>query len=280
MSAVSCRRLRASTVRRVLGFLLGAGCCLWLAACNLPQAPQTTPGGDRITASDETAGTKRARVRMQLATGYFERGQLTTALDEVKLAIQADPAMGDAYNLRGLIYAALGDGAIAEDSFRRAIEINPRDGDSMHNFGWYLCQQRRFSEATALFQQALELPQYTGSSRTLLARGICEARAGQWAEAEATLMRAHTADPVNPVVAVNLAAVLYQRGEYERARFYVRRLGAAVQQGSSQNLWLALRIEKKLGNQDNVQDLGQQLRNRFPQSRETSFLDQGLFDEQ
>jgi len=280
MTAVSCRRLRASTVHRMLRSLLAAGCCLWLGACNLPQAPQTTPAGDRITASDETAGTKRARVRMQLATGYFERGQLTTALDEVKLAIQADPAMGDAYNLRGLIYAALGDGAIAEDSFRRAIEINPRDGDSMHNFGWYLCQQRRFPEATALFQQALDVPQYAGGSRTLLARGICEARAGQWAEAEATLMRAHAADPVNPVVAVNLAAVLYQRGEYERARFYVRRPGAAVLQGSSQNLWLALRIEKKLGNQDNVQDLAQQLRSRFPQSRETSFLDQGLFDEQ
>jgi type IV pilus assembly protein PilF len=277
------RCMRVPSLPRTTTTLLAGIGAMWLmTACNLPPAgsPDRVRGSDRITASDESAGSKRARVRMQLATGYFERGQLTTALDEVKLAIQADPTMGDAYNLRGLIYAALGDTAIAEDSFRHAIEINPRDGDSMHNLGWFLCQQRRYPEATALFSRALVLPQYPGVSRTLLGRGVCEARAGQWTDAEATLVRAHTIDPANPVVAVNLAEVLYQRGDYERARFYVKRIGTEVQQSSAQNLWLVARIENKLGNQAATNELGQQLRNRFPQSRESSAFERGAFDEQ
>src|ERR1700709_717444 len=55
---------------------------------------------DLVTASDETNGSKRARLRMELAAGYFGRGQMTTALDQVKLALQADPTLGEAYNLR------------------------------------------------------------------------------------------------------------------------------------------------------------------------------------
>ena len=90
---------------------------------------------------------KRARARMELASAYFGRGQMTTALDQVKLAIQADPTSSEAFNLRGLIYANLGDQALAEESFRRALQINPRDADTMQNFGWYLCQQKRYPEA-------------------------------------------------------------------------------------------------------------------------------------
>ena len=87
---------------------------------------------------------------MDLASAYFSRGQMTTALDQVKLAIAADPHYGEAFNLRGLIYANLGDQALAEDSFKRALQINPRDADTMHNYGWYLCQQKRYPEAARL----------------------------------------------------------------------------------------------------------------------------------
>ncbi len=241
-------------------------------------APQSG-GTDRITASDESAASKRANVRLELATAYFGRGQLTTALDEVKLAIQAEPNKAQAYGLRGLIYAALGEMAVAEESFQRALQINPRDADTMHNFGWFLCQQRRYPESTTYFVRALEQPQYTAPSRTLLARGVCEARAGQWPEAELTLKRAYDLEPSNQAIAVNFAQVLYQRGDFDRARFYVRRVNAVAEQANAQTLWLAARIEKKLGNTQGTQDFGQQLRERFPQSREASAFDRGQFDE-
>jgi type IV pilus assembly protein PilF len=48
---------------------------------------------------------------------------------------------------------------------------------------------------------------------------------------------------------------------------------------NAQTLWLAARIEKRLGNQQGVEDLGSQLRSRFPQSREATAFEQGKFDE-
>jgi type IV pilus assembly protein PilF len=251
-----------------------------LAACSTP--PGTPPAGegkDRITASDQSEASRRANVRLQLASAYFSDGQLNTALDEVKQALLADPKMGEAYNLRGLIYAGLGDDALAEDSFRRALQLLPRDADTMHNYGWFLCMQKRYPDASAQFQQALAQPQYRDTTRTLLAQGVCEARAGQLAEAERTLQRAFALDASNPSIALNLSEVLLQRGEYERARFYIRRVNAAPQLATAQTLWLAARIEYRSGNVQAANQIGQQLLSRFPKSPEASAFQTGRFNE-
>ena len=275
---------RASIVTQMLAALVAvlalAGCAGGPGAAR--QTPVAVPGSelkDRITASDEPENMKRARTRTELAAAYFGRGEMTTALDQIKLAILADPTSGDAFNLRGLIYANLGDHALAEESFRRALALKPRDPDAMQNFGWYLCQQNRFPEADGYFTQALSVPQYREVPRTLLAQGVCQARAGRLAESETTLSRSYELDPGNAATAVNLSEVLYRRGEYERARFYVRRVNSVREVSNAQTLWLAARIENRLGNRNGVQDFGTQLRNRFPDSREASSYLRGAFDE-
>jgi type IV pilus assembly protein PilF len=234
---------------------------------------------DRVTASDESDTSKRARVRLDLASAYFGRGQMTVALDEIKLSIAADPTVAAAFNLRGLIYASLGDEKLAEESFRRALQLNSRDADSMQNFAWYLCQQKRYGEANKLFEQALAVPQYRDSLRTQLAQGVCLARAGQWAQAEQALQRAYELDPGNPSTTMNLAEVLYRRGEADRARFYIRRVNSVPDVVNAQTLWLAARIEKKLGNLQGVTEAGEQLRNRFPQSLEAKAYERSQFDD-
>ncbi|MBX3621925.1 MAG: type IV pilus biogenesis/stability protein PilW [Rhizobacter sp.] len=251
-----------------------------ISGCALPPpAPAQAEMRDRVTESDETEASKRARVRMELASAYFGRGQFTTALDEVKQALALSPNMGQAYNLRGLIYAALGDDGLAQESFKRALQINPQDGDSLHNYGWYQCQQKRYPEAEALFQQALATPQYLGVARTLMTSGVCHARAGQWPEAELALSKSYERDPSNAATAVNLAEVLLHRGQAERARFYIRRVNSTPNQANAQTLWLAARIEMKLGNRQGANELGQQLRSQFPQSRESAAFDRGQFNE-
>jgi type IV pilus assembly protein PilF len=234
---------------------------------------------DRATDSDQTEADRRARVRLELASAYFGRGQFDTALDELKLSIAASPTYSAAYNLRGLIYASLGDDALAEESFRRALQLNNRDADAMHNYGWYLCQRQRYNDASAQFQQALAQPQYRDTQRTLLARGICEARAGQLMEAEASLMRSYELDPANPGTAINLSDVLLRRGEFTRARFYIGRVNSLQLTTNAQSLWLAARIEHKLGNAVGARDLGEQMRSRFPQAPEVELFDKGRFDE-
>ncbi|QPF74912.1 type IV pilus biogenesis/stability protein PilW [Roseateles sp. DAIF2] len=262
--------------KKILHLPLVLAMTLGLLAC-----ASTGGGSDPVprTASDQTDTDRRAGVRIELAYGYFARGQYNTALDELKQALAVRPNMPEALNLRGLVYAALGEIPLAEESFRRALGVNARDPDTLHNYGWFLCQQARYPEAFVQFDQALAQPQYRGASRSLLAKGVCEASAGQLSLAEKTLARAFELDPSNPAIAVNLAEVLYRNGQYERARFYVKRVNDQAEQLNAQSLWLALRVERRLGNTATVADLGQQLRRRFPQSPELQALDNGRYDE-
>jgi type IV pilus assembly protein PilF len=269
-------RRRLELIGRRLAPLLVAA-LLTACAAGLPGADETP--ADLKTASDQTNADRRAQARLELAVAYFSRNQLTTALDEVKQALDARPDLPEALSLRGLIYAAMAENQLAEASFRRAIALAPQDGDILHNFGWFQCQQRRFDEADALFTRALRLPQYRSFSRTMLAQGACHARAGQLQRADEVLSRAYELDPANNTVAYNLAEVLYRKGEFERARFYIRRVNLRPETANAQSLWLAIRVENRLRNAVQVAALSQQLKERFPQSPEALQLERGRFDD-
>jgi type IV pilus assembly protein PilF len=229
--------------------------------------------------ADVASPERRALVRLELAALYFGRGQAETALQEVRQAIAAKGDMPEAWNLQGLIFASLGDARRAEDSFRRAQQIAPRNGDVMQNYGWFLCQQQRWADAEAQFTAALALPQYRERQRTLLAQGVCQARAGRLDLAERSLTQAYQVDPSEPVSAFNLADVLMRKGDFERARFYVGRINAQPELVSAQSLWLAARIEHRSGQTVVARDLGRRLQERFPQSAEASQFGRGAFDE-
>jgi type IV pilus assembly protein PilF len=228
--------------------------------------------------TEETDARKRARIRMELAVGYFEQGQTTVALEELRQVIAADPSFPDAFNLRGLIYMRMNDARLAEDSFRRAVALNPRDPNTLHNLGWLQCQQRRFDEAQRTFEQALASPVYGDRAKTLMAQGLCHARNNRAPEAERSLARAYELDPGNPVTAYNLALLLFNRAEIERSQFIIRRLNNS-ELANAESLWLGMRVERRAGDRLAMSQLGEQLRRRFPQSREAAAAERGAFDE-
>jgi len=263
--------------------LLAAVAALVLAGCaNKGPLGSTSPGArtepEIVTDSDESPGRKRARIRLELAMGYFEQNKNTVALDEIKQALSADPNYADAYNLRGLVYMRLDDPGLAEDSFRRAVALNPRDGNAMHNYGWLLCQQKRYADATQQFSRALETPNYGDRAKTLMTQGVCQMQAGQKAEAEKSLTQAYELDAGNPVTGYNLALLLMQRQEWTRAQFYIRRVNNS-QAANAESLWLGVKVERQLNNREAVTSLGGQLQRRFPQSKEAQAFERGNFND-
>ena len=262
----------------VAAALLLAGCSSTVSTSSSSPSLASTPAKPAVDPSDPAEVERRARVRLELGSAYFARGQFDTALEEVNRSIAAKPDLAEAYNLRGLIYAALNEDSLAEDNFARALRLNPRDGATLHNQGWFLCQRDRSDEAQTKFSAALALPQYRDLARTQLARGVCYGRNRQWPEAEAALMRAYELDPANPSTGVNLTEVLFQRGDYERARFYIGRVNDTPANVNAQTLWLALRIERQLGQTSAMRVLGERLRQGFPQSPEAALYERGRFD--
>ena len=180
--------------------------------------------------------------------------------------------------MRGLIYMRLNDYRFAEESFKQALTLSPRDASVMHNLGWLLCQQSKYSESTAIFQQALSNPQYGERAKTYMAQGLCQMRAGTLIEAEKSLMKSYELDAGNPVTTFNLTTLLFKNNDFVRSQFYIRRLNNS-QLANAESLWLGIKVERKLNNMEAASQLGGQLEKRFAGSSEAISYQRGAFDE-
>ena len=262
----------------ILAVCGAVSCFVALHGCAANSSTSVDSDATVFTPSDEPETRRRARIRLELAANYFENGQTAVALDEVKQALAADPAYADAFNLRGLIYMQLNNFPQADDSFRRALALRGGDGNVLHNYGWLLCQQQKYKDADQYFARALASPAYTARSKTLMARGLCQSGAGQFAEAEQSLLKAYELDAANPVVGYHLSSLMFRRNELGRAQFYIRRLNNS-QFANAESLWLGLKVERALGDSVAMKQLAEQLRKRFPESSEQMAFERGAFHE-
>ena len=75
-----------------------------------------------------------------------------------------------------------------------------------------------------------------------------------------------------------MANLLYQRGEFGRAQFYIRRLNN-TDLSNAETLWLGIKVERRLDDRVAMLQLVDQLKRRYPQSRELIAYERGNFDE-
>ena len=219
----------------------------------------------------------RARVHTELAGAYYERGNMGVALDELRQATSADPSYAQAHGLLGLVHMELKETREAESSFERALRLSPNDPEINHNFGWFLCQNSREKESIRYFLQALRNPLYQSPWRTYSAAGVCSMRANNVKDAEEFFQRALKLDPDEPAALLQLGQIRYRQGNIGDARKLVSRYNKLVSP-NPESLWLALRIERKLGERVAEQSYANQLRRRFPASREYQWLQRGEYD--
>jgi type IV pilus assembly protein PilF len=231
----------------------------------------TSPNSVIPQSSEESEDRRRARTRLELAAGYYQQGNYSVALEELRLALQIDPNYASAFGLLGLLYMDLGDRPKSDESFRRALEISPRDADLNNNYGWYLCQTNRAKESIAYFNLALEDRLYPTPAKPLHNAGICSLRSNNLPAAEAYFRRAFQVEPGNPVTNYQLSLFNLKKGELEQAKFYSKRLLDNFD-ANSQTLMLAVCVSRKAGDRNAEASYAQQLRRKFSASPEATRL--------
>lgn len=234
------------------------------------------------TLSDQTAAEKRAQIRLQLAVGYYRERKYDIALDEVKQAIAANPEYADAYGVRALIYTAMGENALADENYRHALRLAPRNPDLSNNYGLFLCDGGgKPAEAMTYFESALKNPNYASPVKAMVNAGNCSLKLKSVDAAERYLLDALRYDPDLPATSAGLARVYFERRDYSRAGFFINRLTetAKLDTLSADVLWLAIRVKHMLGDRVMEASLAAQLRKRFPGSPEYAAFERGAFSE-
>lgn len=217
----------------------------------------------------------RAKVHADLGIAYLESGQLTVALDEARIALNADPDYALTYNLLGLAHMQMKETARAEEYFDRALRLASNDAEINNNMGWFLCQSGREARSFDYFDAAAKNPLYATPARPLTSAGLCANRTKDFKRAEDYLSRALRLDPGSVEAMYLLADVLYQQQRYAEARLRLTEVHRRAEPTAA-SAWLALRIERKVDDREGEARWIGQLRRKFADSPEYRKLSQGI----
>jgi type IV pilus assembly protein PilF len=266
-------------LNRVLLALIPVACAGWLFGCAGGPLSGDIPGAtDSGAIIGEVAGSReRARIHTELASTYYQRGNLGVALAEARIAAAADSGYAPAFNVLGLVYGDLRENDLAVEAFERSLSLNPNDPDANHNYAWFLCEHKREEESIRYFLRAIRHPLYATPQKSYVMAAVCALRTNNERDAGEYLERALRLDPNYYPALINLAQIRYRRGELDVARNLVARYNKLAEP-TAESLWLALRIERRLGDSSGVSTYASQLRRRFPGSREYQELQKGRFE--
>lgn len=255
--------------------LLGAGCTalVLLSGCSTPstQPDLQPPSRPAPPPQQEASPQVRARLHTDLGAGYYERGQMDVALDELNQALKLDPNYAPAYNIMGLVYSVLGEDGKAEQNFQRALQLAPQDSEIIHNWGWYLCTHKRERESLPQFDAAVRNPLYRTPEIALVNAGRCAQAIGEVRAAENYYRRALAAQPGNALASYGLALIAYKEARYDDARGWMKGV-MQVTNPAPEGLYLGMCVERKLGDRQAELSYISQLRNRYPDAPETKAI--------
>jgi type IV pilus assembly protein PilF len=263
--------------RRVLALACAALVAALLAGCASKQTAETSPAQQASlppVKPQEATPQYRSQLHAELGAGYYERGQMAIAIEELNEAVKLDPDNARAWNIFGLVYAVLGENTKAEQNFQRALQLAPQDSDTRHNWGWYLCTNGRARESLPEFEAALRNPLYKSADVALINAGKCSAALGNVANAEAYFRRALQVAPGNATAAYNLALIAFKSARVDDARGWMK-IVMLETNPPPESLYLGMCIARKLADSQAELSYVSQLRNRYPDAAETKSIATG-----
>ncbi len=229
-------------------------------------------GGSNTVKQGQARSQNSAKVHTELAGMYFERAQMGIALSEIDLALQAEKNYAPAYSVRGLIHMSLREDKEAEDDFQQSLRLDKADSEAHNNYGWFLCQRNKETESIAHFMAAVKNPLYTTPERAYLNAGLCMQKAGKNVDAEDFLERALRVQPDLTQALQAMAELKFADGDYPAAKKYLTRFAKGNENLSAAQLWLAVRIERKTRDGNAEASYALQLRQHYPDARETQLM--------
>jgi tetratricopeptide (TPR) repeat protein len=158
-------------------------------------------------------------IHLSLAQAYERARRYPEAEQSARAAekMAGRPAENEmVWFLLGAIYERQKRFDLAEEQFRKALDLNPRNAGVLNYYGYMLADQGiRLDEAVELVKRALEEDAHNGAYLDSL--GWVYFHQGRLKEAEEYLRRAVARSPSDPTIREHLGDVLFQTGRNDQA---------------------------------------------------------------
>ena len=264
---------------REIKVFLGGVCVLLASLLGACSSDGGMRSASEPVSSASSVGKARARAKAhtELAAQYFQDKAMAIALEEVGIALNADPSYAPVYNVRGLIQMYLKENDAANENFLKALSLAPNDPEINNNYGWFLCQTGKENESFRYFISAVKNTLYQTPEKSLVNAGTCSLRINDVKGAEEYYQKALAIGRNTSIALLPLAQLQYKKADYHEARHYLSEYHRLVIP-HAESLWLGIRIERKLENRSAETDLSAQLRRRFPDSKESRDMRRGSYE--
>ena len=206
---------------------------IFVGACASPQVDDPDAKSDQRRAAESNTS---------LGLEYMERGQYEVALGKLKKAVREDSSYAPAHTVMAVLYERIGELKLAGQSYQKAYEADPTNGDVNNNYGVYLCKTGEKKKAISHLLKALDDPFYSSPSVALTNAGSCELSNGNLREADNFLRRALKIEPDFPDALMAMARLNFEEQNYLKSRAFLQRY-EAVANHEAESLLLAYRIE-------------------------------------
>ncbi len=230
-----------------------------------------------VTTSDSRLSRKADPVKAvenytKLGLGYIGQGKLDIARARINRALEINADYAPANNAMALLLQSESEPELAEEYFLISIDLDNDFSQGQYNYGMFLMQHRRYSEACQYLKKAARDVEYQQRGKAAQNLGLCYYHNDQMDLAISTYERTLKSQRYNAPILVNLTTLLIEAERQEEAMGYYDRFLRIVERGqnkqSPNSLWLGIKLAKYFENQDQEKQLVSQLKQEFPKSKE------------
>lgn len=256
--------------------------CLMLGGCVADKKNSSSSTYEPAKLRGQTKKEQReeaTRIKTELAVAYMTSGNYRLATKTIDETLKENDKYDLAWLVRAQIYQHLKVYDKAEESFQRALKLNPSGAEINNNYGWFLCGvMNRPNDAIAYFNKAIADPTYPTPEVAYLNKGICHAKMQQFNLADEYFERAlRMNEQFTPVLKERARAFLLADNIKEADRLF-RQYQSMVDRLNADDLLLGWKIAKHQGLTQAASEYQAQLLTHYPYSDELKAIKSGDFD--
>ncbi|GGL95420.1 type IV pilus biogenesis/stability protein PilW [Pseudomonas asuensis] len=238
---------------------------LALAVAGLLTGCVTTGSTDPLSTGK---GRDQARdAYIQLGLGYLQEGNTEQAKVPLKQALQLDSSSADAHAALALVFQTEMEPKLADEEYRKAMSARRNDPRILNNYGSFLFEQKRYSEAYDRFTEASQDPLYPERSRVFENLGLTALRLNKPELARQHLEKSLRLNSNQPKALLEMAELSYAAREYVPARGYYESFSRISPQ-DARSLLLGIRLAEVFNDRDTAASYTLQLKRLYPASEE------------
>ncbi len=207
----------------------------------------------------------------ELGIAYMQRGQLAVAQNRLDLALKENRDDPDVHSARALLFARLREPDQADQEFREALRLAPKNPDFQNNYAVYLCSVGRIDEGVRTFVKAAQNPLYVTPALAFENAGVCLRSAHRNTQAAQMFRNALAVQANFPQAAWELADLDYSDGRLAQARQEIDAYLAANQE-TPDLLLLAVKVTRAQKDPLDAELYARRLQLDFPNSAQARAL--------